>query len=222
MLKWSSKARSGFTLIELLVVVVIIGILASVGVQGLSAAQDKARNSAVMSNTRSIIMAIENWKADHQGVPAQLLGADHTTALASSSIPASTASFPVPYCPGNLLPMSPWARVPQTAMDPTYANVTDVVGNCPIAPIKDLFEAGDPKLTAGTNIFQDGANVTGTVPPAGSGPSLRSHYGFIYYFGDINTGRFAVFGVGKAKNSVSADTKGNNGAQVIAVRGNFF
>lgn len=96
-------ARRGFTLIELLVVVVIIGILASVAMPSFANAQDRARNSAAVSNLNVVRQALEMYSADNSGIyPAN---ADFAT---------SAGLAQANYLPGNKLPKSPWSKESQT------------------------------------------------------------------------------------------------------------
>jgi prepilin-type N-terminal cleavage/methylation domain-containing protein len=203
--KWKQQ-RAGFTLIELLVVVVIIGILASIGVGQLSSAQDKARNSAVISGTRSIFLGMENWKADYPGhLPTDLIGSDETKYLAAPA--GSGGSFSGRYTPGNMLPIPPWSTMPQEAMDPTFNNA----GTAGLAHIGQKIAAGDP-LPMSQGFFADGGGTNGAPPAAGHGCAKRDDFGYYYYCGDVNSGRYALFGVGKYKKE----------ARVFAVKANFF
>ena len=103
-----AQRRSGFTLIELLVVVVVIGILAGIGVQNMSSAQDKARNSGVISGTRSVFLGIESYKADFNGkMPLELVGQNDQEYLAADT-DARASTFVSKYVPGARLPASPW------------------------------------------------------------------------------------------------------------------
>jgi prepilin-type N-terminal cleavage/methylation domain-containing protein len=201
------RQRAGFTLIELLVVVIIIGILAGVGVQNINSATDKARNSSVISSTRAIFIGIESWKADNPGkLPTELIGNNPNIHVAAGN-PTDAAAFTSKYTPGAMLPASPWADKPQEAMD-TNCSASNM-HNSVKTPINNVeytyaFQGG---------VFVDGMNPNGEggPPPKGAGTSLRTHYGYFYYFGDPNNGRYAVFGVGKKKKT----------AEVFAVKTNF-
>ena len=57
------KNRKGFTLVELMVVVVIIGILAAIAVPVYNKTTDKANQSAVEANLRTIDGAIMQYQA---------------------------------------------------------------------------------------------------------------------------------------------------------------
>lgn len=201
------RQRAGFTLIELLVVVIIIGILAGVGVQNINSATDKARNSSVISGTRAIFIGVETWKSDNPGkLPAELIGTNPSLHVAAGNS-ADAAAFTTKYTSGAMLPTSPWADAPQKAMD---SNCNASTNSGPVkTPINDV----QYTYTFNQGVFIDNQNPTGAggPPPKGEGTSLRTHYGYFYYFGDPNNGRYAVFGVGKKKKS----------AEVFAVKTNF-
>ncbi|MEP0813800.1 MAG: prepilin-type N-terminal cleavage/methylation domain-containing protein [bacterium] len=63
----SFAGKSGFTLIELLVVIVIIGLLLGTAVPAYNKVRTKARETQVVSNSRSIQVALEQFGTDHSG-----------------------------------------------------------------------------------------------------------------------------------------------------------
>ena len=203
-----TKRRAGFTLIELLVVVVIIGILASVGFANFAAAQDKARNASVISNTRSVFLGIENWKTDYTGMlPVDLVGTADPSLYLAAAGDGDASAFPSKYVPGAMLPKSPWADKPQVAMDGSLYNNASLQG---FSAVGGRIKSGEP-LPINNSYFQDSYSDGGKVPAAGTGPSERGHYGYIYYCGEVNSSRYAVFGVGKHKKE----------ARVFAVKSNY-
>jgi prepilin-type N-terminal cleavage/methylation domain-containing protein/prepilin-type processing-associated H-X9-DG protein len=60
------KHPSGFTLIELLTVITVIGILAGLLLPALSAARERGRRVACMSNLRQIGLALTTYSTDYQ------------------------------------------------------------------------------------------------------------------------------------------------------------
>ncbi len=209
--------RRGFTLIELLVVVVIIGILASIGVGGYNQAMDRSRNGGVISNVRAIVLGIEQWKTDHPGLPAELVGNDPNIHVAAAT-GVDPNIFPVKYTSGGRLPPAPWSRPAQGAMDSvatfnaTEGASTDTDTAMGASAAAEAILGVDGKTFAMTGgYFADGGSTTGGPPPPGEGPSKRSHYGYVYYLGETSSSRFAVLGVGKNKKM----------ADIVAVRTNF-
>lgn len=63
------KNRKGFTLVELMVVVVIIGILAGIAVPTYNNITEKAEQSAVEANLRTIDSAIMMYRAEKAELP---------------------------------------------------------------------------------------------------------------------------------------------------------
>ena len=61
------RDRRAFTLVELLVVIAIIAILAALLLPALSAARQKARKTACLSNLRQVGVAVLLYAGDHDG-----------------------------------------------------------------------------------------------------------------------------------------------------------
>ncbi|HEY9722205.1 MAG TPA: type II secretion system protein [Oscillatoriaceae cyanobacterium] len=217
-----TRARAGFTLIELLVVVVIIGILATIATKGYQSAMDKARDSGMMSNTRTVQLAIENWKTDHSSLPSQMLGNDNTQAV--GPLPGKQAGFPVAYLPGNQLPEGPWSNKSQSSngdwgnflssnVDETQGTGSDSSGGSDALAYSVFGPSGI--VTQKNGLFSDGGESQyGAQGHAVSPPNSRGDYGYIYFLGDLHATKYAVFGVGKAGNK-------DNQAFVVAVKANF-
>ena len=68
---WAEKSlgAKGFTLIELLVVIVILGVLGAVVVFSVRGVTDKGKNSACLTEKRTIATAVEAYNAQLGGYP---------------------------------------------------------------------------------------------------------------------------------------------------------
>jgi type II secretion system protein G len=64
-----SPAGTGFTLIELLVVVAIISILAAIALPNLLEAQTRSKVSRALADMRTIVTALEGYRADTNSYP---------------------------------------------------------------------------------------------------------------------------------------------------------
>jgi general secretion pathway protein G len=60
---------SGFTIVELLIVIVVIAILAAISIVAFNGAQARARDSARLSDYKSIQKALEMYRIDNGGYP---------------------------------------------------------------------------------------------------------------------------------------------------------
>jgi prepilin-type N-terminal cleavage/methylation domain-containing protein len=200
----SSGKRAGFTLIELLVVVVIIGILASVGVSAFRDAQDRARNSSMISNVRTVQVGIEQWRTDYQGLPLELVkaGATNPSQYLAAGSPAEVSNWTTKYVPGGMLPKTPWASRPQGDTDTSglwYCSAANwpTPANSSIA--KALFVNNAPITSLMTPTASDGVNF-GHVPASGA-PDKFDDYGYVYFIGEASSSRYVVLGRGKTKES---------------------
>lgn len=66
--------QKGFTLVELMVVVIIIGILVAIAVPVYNNVQDNAKKNACKASARTILGAVEVYKADHNGAAPTAIG----------------------------------------------------------------------------------------------------------------------------------------------------
>jgi prepilin-type N-terminal cleavage/methylation domain-containing protein len=206
-------ARQGFTLIELLVVVIIIGILSGIGMAQYRDAQDRSRNAGMMSLSKSVQLGLETFKTDYNGLPLDLVGGTDPKLYLAGNSQAVGGAFPVKYVPGGMLPRTPWSGGSQVAMDPVFYNNaalsqpwSDLMGWNPNGPPRKTV---DEVMAAGG--ISDGAeNLPGTVSIGTNGPAKRTDYGYIYYLGDTNSGRYFVAGVGKHINT----------APIVIIKGN--
>lgn len=72
--KAMNEKEKGFTLIELLVVIIIIGILAAIAIPVFMNQRQKAVDSSVQSDLRSIATAVEDYWVEKQSYPTSLGG----------------------------------------------------------------------------------------------------------------------------------------------------
>jgi len=218
------RKRQGFTLIELLVVVVIIGILASVSVGAFRDAQDRARNSSVISLTRAVQMGVEQWKTDYSGLPIELTksGANDPTKYLCADNAADAVNWPVKYTPGAQVPKTPWCNVNQGDIDGNYPynnqgvspSGVDPADNSHLVPTffnnpnLQIDSARDPTFKT---VWSDGGEVGGKVPSPTLGPKVRQDYGYMFMMTDPPSGRYLVCGAGKF----------HGGAYLVAIKANF-
>ena len=198
MQKSRRRSRAGFTLIELLVVVIIIGILSGIGMSQYRDAQDRARNASMMDLVKGVQLGVETYKTDWNTLPVDLVGPDPKLYLAANA-QSLAGSWPVKYTPGGLLPRTPWADTAQMTMDSTYYNNSAL--STPWSQLLGRTTGGNPTTTVDELLaagISDGAeSQIGSVPTPGIGPAIRTNYGYVYYIGDANSGRYFIAGIGK-------------------------
>ena len=66
-LRERAGSESGFTLIELLVVMLILGILAAIAIPAFLSQKDKANDTNMKAQARSMQTAMETWSTEHNG-----------------------------------------------------------------------------------------------------------------------------------------------------------
>jgi general secretion pathway protein G len=100
-------ADEGFTLIELMVVILIIGLLATIVVQNLRGATDKAKRIKAEADISAFKTALDRYYLDNGSYPTSDQG---LTALVSAP---STGKVPVDYPDGGYIekiPADPWGN----------------------------------------------------------------------------------------------------------------
>ncbi|MEB3329282.1 MAG: prepilin-type N-terminal cleavage/methylation domain-containing protein [Candidatus Sericytochromatia bacterium] len=189
------SARSGFTLIELMMVVVIIGLLAAIAVPALQDAQDKARNAAMITNIKTLQLALAQYASDNSG---SYPPSPDETGTGITSFTATELRL-MTYLTGGSYPLSPWTSLPQAALLPSggapLPKATEVQDN-------QVLELKGKELGKGIN--------PGALKVA---PTLRTHYGALMYSRDPDRQVTLLFGVGKKKDKaiVAAFSTGDAG-----------
>jgi type II secretion system protein G len=189
------SARPGFTLIELMMVVVIIGLLAAIAVPAMQDAQDKSRNAAMITNIKTLQLALAQYAADNSG--SYPPSPDETNAGVTSFSPNDLRLMT--YLTGGRYPLSPWTSLPQAALLPT--------GGAPLPKATEVQENQTLDLM--------GKEVGRGVNPGATkvAPTLRTHYGALMYSRDPDRQITLLFGVGKKKDKavVAAFSTGDSG-----------
>jgi general secretion pathway protein G len=100
-------SEEGFTLIELMVVILIIGLLATIVVQNLRAATDKAKRIKAEADISALKTALDRYYLDNGSYPSSDQG---LPALVSAP---SNGKIPADYPPGGYIekiPNDPWGN----------------------------------------------------------------------------------------------------------------
>jgi type IV pilus assembly protein PilA len=87
--KAMEEKDQGFTLIELLVVMIIIGILAAIAIPVFLNQRQKAVDSSIKADLRSVANNLETYQVDNQAYPA---AGEVTQSAAGAAVQAGTAA----------------------------------------------------------------------------------------------------------------------------------
>jgi len=99
------KAQAGFTLIEIMVVIMILGLLATLVVQNLRGATDKAKRTKAAADIAGLKTALDRYYLDNGSYPTTDQG------LQALVTPTSSGRVPQNYEQGGYisrLPLDPW------------------------------------------------------------------------------------------------------------------
>lgn len=101
------KAQAGFTLIEIMVVIMILGLLATLVVQNLRGATDKAKRTKAAADIAGLKTALDRYYMDNGSYPTTDQG------LQALVTPPSNGRMPQNYEQGGYisrLPLDPWGN----------------------------------------------------------------------------------------------------------------
>lgn len=111
---------SGFTLIEILTVVAIIGVLTTLTIGPIRAAQQRTRDSERKTDVNLIAQALDLYYAENRTLPGSGTPCEYTSKGASPWIPGLTARY-LPSSTGKVLPVDP--RQNDQTLYYTYTNL---------------------------------------------------------------------------------------------------
>lgn len=102
-----ARSERGFTLIELMVVILIIGLLATIVVQNLRGATDRAKRVKAEADISALKTALDRYYLDNGSYPTTEQG------LEALVKPPTTGNVPTNYPEGGYierLPLDPWGH----------------------------------------------------------------------------------------------------------------
>ncbi len=91
-----TQQKKGFTLVELLIVIAIIGLLATLAIVSLTAAQQRARDTKRVADLKAIQTSLELYWNENASYPALVAPALDTWAELSTSLSSFIGSLPKP------------------------------------------------------------------------------------------------------------------------------
>lgn len=193
--------RSGFTLIELLVVIAIIAILAAILFPVFAQAREKARQTACLSNSKQIALAIHMYMQDSdETMPIAISWNDpRVSGLWSDRVQPYAKNWDMMFCPsgGSRLPATwqgdptrnnsmYWRYTVQYGLNVTYLNKGTPPGCNDFGPLRtDGNMFGPPMVLAG--ISQVGSTVLLAETGQSSGLDANVGTAVVYAPGAMNS-----------------------------------
>ena len=133
--------KSGFTLIELLVVIAIIAILAAILFPVFARAREKARETSCLSNVRQIMLGMQMYVQDHNGMypmayfsGSDLPGGGMSWAMAVMPYVRQGMREGIWWCPSSGLDRSMWQSGHSAYVQYGYSAQIHWAGASPFSP----------------------------------------------------------------------------------------
>lgn len=152
--------RRGFTLIELLIVVAIIAILALIAVPNFLEAQTRAKVSRAETDMRSIAVALEAYRVDHNDYPFPTYG-HSTNGQTDSTFEIDNPQQGISSMRGNQNLTTPIAYVTSLPRDAFSPDAAHWFGYCTVRESEWILTSLGPNLTQppGTWIGWQGGEI---------------------------------------------------------------